>query len=271
MKSVFEIEWCGGAAEKHYRKLRPFGAELPWGTLDLRDHDPSLVERARIAWTTVALSEYRAAVALADVQRAMLVANAPLDLVGMAGDFVADEVLHVELASRLAMELGGGAPIAVDREAMENVRPPDRSARQHANELLLRVGCVAETLSGAVAVATLNVVEQPLIHAIVERIARDESRHTRLGWLYLEWAAEDMDDEERAYLGRVATDAILRISPVWMRPGKGDATHELGWLESDAFRDRAVKTIREDIVAPFERLGIVPDREKLAHLIDAAK
>jgi hypothetical protein len=254
MKPVFEIEWCGGAAEKHYRKVRPFGAELPWGTLDVAKHPPDVVERARIAWTSVAISEYRAAVALADVQSAMLVANAPLDLVGMAGDFVADEALHVELASRLAMELGGGAPITVDREAMKNERRSDQTAREWCNELVMRVGCVAETLSGAVAVETLAVVEDPLVRAIVERIARDESRHTRLGFLYLEWATRDMDDAERARLGRIAADAIARISPVWQRESSG--APELGWLQSSAFRDRALRTIREDIVEPLGRLGI---------------
>jgi hypothetical protein len=258
MKSVFEIEWCGGAVEKHYRKLRPFGAELPWGTVDLHAYAPDLVARARVAWTSVAVSEYRAAVALADLQRAMLIANAPLDLVGMAGDFVADEVLHVELASRLAMELGGGAPIAIDFEAMSNPQPPGLEARQHASELVVRVACIAETLSGAFAVETLSVVEHPLMSAIVERIARDESRHKRLGWLYMDWAVQEMDDAERARLGRVATDAIHRISPVWQRAGSGAPTHMLGWLEPDAFREKALATIRDEIVAPLVRLGILP-------------
>ncbi len=266
MKALFEIEWCGGAVEKHYRKLRPLGGELPWGTLDVRSFAPELVARARVAWTSVAISEYRAAVALADLQRAMLVANAPLDLVGMAGDFVADEVLHVELASRLAMDLGGAAPIEIDLARMSNPQPPDLDAREHANELVLRVACVAETLSGAFAVETLSVVEHALMSAIVERIARDESRHKRLGWLYMEWAAEEMNDSERARLGAVATSALERISPIWNRRGTGAPTHELGWLEPDVFRARAVTTIREEIVAPLARFGIVPEPETIARL-----
>jgi hypothetical protein len=263
MKSIFEIEWCGGAAEKHYRKLRPLDTEMPWGTIDLRGYAPELVQRSRVAWTSVAISEYRAAVALADLQRAMLIANTPLDLVGMAGDFVADEALHVELASRLAMELGGGAPIEVDLDSMSNPRPEGASAIQHANELVLRVACVAETLSGAFAVETLSVVTHPLMSAVVERIARDESRHKRLGWLYMDWAAEDMDDAERVRLGRVATSALLRLSPVWRRTGSGAPTHELGWLEPEAFRSQAIETIRDEILTPLERLGIQPDRAAL--------
>src|SRR6185312_2940114 len=137
-----------------------------------------LVERARVAWSSIAISEYRAAAAFGDVLSAMLAARAPLDVVGMAGDFVADELMHVELASRLAMELGGGAPIEVDFEAM-GARSDAPTAFQRANDLVMRVGCISETLSGAIAVETSSVVEHPLVSGIVDRIARDEARRTR--------------------------------------------------------------------------------------------
>ena len=46
--------------------------------------------------------------------RALVDVRAPLDLLGMTSDFLADECSHVEIASRLAMELGGAAPRMVD-------------------------------------------------------------------------------------------------------------------------------------------------------------
>ena len=262
LKSTFEIEWRGGAAEKHFRKLRPLPAELPWGTLDASKHAPADIERARIAWSSIAISEYRAAVAFGDLLSAMLAARAPLDVVGMAGDFVADELMHVELASRLAMELGGGAPLQVDFEAMP-VRSSAPTAFQRANDLVLRVGCVAETLSGAIALETRAVAPHPLIHAILEQIARDEARHTRLGWIYLEWAAQDMDDTERARLAELARAEIERLSPLW-NARRADAS-ELGWLDRDTFHARARKTILEDVVDPLAKLGIPIERERVAH------
>src|ERR1019366_1663250 len=110
MKVPFELEWMGGAAEHHFRKARPHTDDLPWGTVDASRYDPAAVERARGSWTEVAINEYRAVASFSEVLRALVDAKAPLDLLGMTSDFLADECAHVELASRMAMELGGAAP-----------------------------------------------------------------------------------------------------------------------------------------------------------------
>ena len=101
----FELQWMGSAAEHHFRKVRPVIEELPWGTLDPTQFHPGAVTRARVAWTEVAINEYRAAAAFTEVLRALLDAKAPLDLTGMTSDFLADECSHVELHDHGA--LGG--------------------------------------------------------------------------------------------------------------------------------------------------------------------
>ncbi len=272
MRTPFEIEWRGGPAEKAFRKLRPMPSDMPWGTLDPKKYPPELVDRARISWSSIARSEYRAAASFADVLGAMLAAQAPLDLIGLAGDFIADELFHVELASRLAMEIGGGAPIEVDFEKMGIAAGADNlTPRQRANELVLRVGCISETLSGAVAVATMREVEHPLVQKIIEQIARDEARHTRLGWLYLEWAAEEMSDDERARLAVVALSELQKLSPIWRarssRAKDGITSegyllkdvHELGWMESERHAATAISAVRDEIIAPLAKYGIVVD------------
>ena len=108
MKEPFELEWMGGPAEHHFRKARPGIDDLPWGTLDTSDYPPEVVLAARATWTEAAYTEYRAIAAFSAVLHGLCEAKAPLDLIGMASSFVADEVVHVELASRVAMELGGG-------------------------------------------------------------------------------------------------------------------------------------------------------------------
>src|SRR3974390_1022175 len=112
----------GGAAEHHFRKARPATEDLPWGTLDAAKYSPSAVEYARGAWTEVAINEYRAVASFCEVLRALVDIKAPLDLLGMTSDFLADECSHVELASRMAMELGGAVPRIVDFDAL-TVRP----------------------------------------------------------------------------------------------------------------------------------------------------
>jgi hypothetical protein len=239
---------------------------LPWGTLDAKQHSPVVIDRARIAWSSIAMSEYRAAAAFADVLGAMLAARTPLDIVGMGGDFIADELMHVELASRLAMELGGGAPLVADFESM-GVRPTaGGNALERCNELVVRVGCIAETLSGAIAVETRAVVDQPLVHAIVERIARDEARHMRFGWLYLEWAAGDMTDAERSRLARIALEELGRVSVLWRARPHGAGAPDLGWLEPARARSRLLSTIKDDIVTPLGALGITLAQDEVQAL-----
>ena len=110
MMEAFELDWLGGPTERAFRKLRPGIESFPWGTLNPADYPPLLVERARESWTEAAWNEYCTAAGFTVMLRAFLEARVPLDLVGMASDFIVDEVLHAELTSRLAMELGG-APL----------------------------------------------------------------------------------------------------------------------------------------------------------------
>lgn len=268
MKALFEIEWHGDAAERHFRKVRPFVGKLPWGTIDKSRHAPEVLERARIVWSSIALAEYHAAASFADVLGAVLAARVPLDIAGMAGDFVADELMHTELASRIAMELGGGAPVEVDFDEM-GMKPsaPNLDAFARANDLVIRAGCVAETISGAVAVETRAIVEQPLIRAVVEQIARDEARHMRFGWLYMDWAILDMDDDERARLGRVVVEELAKMSPTWRRRPGAPHGRDFGWLDAEAFRARMRTTILDDIVAPLEKLGIPVGQEAVRQLL----
>ena len=101
----FTLEWLGGPAEFHFRKARPEG-DFDWASLDPARYPPSLVAAAREVWMGIVLAEYAAIAAFADVVGALTQARAPLDLIGMTGDFLADEVRHVELASRVVMQLG---------------------------------------------------------------------------------------------------------------------------------------------------------------------
>jgi hypothetical protein len=120
------------------RRLRPDVAELPWGSLRARTFPPDLVERARGWWSQVALGEYRASITFSQLLRDMLEAKVPLDLVGMASEFVADEVSHVELASRITMELGGGVPLRVDTCGLLWPTSSALSPLQKVNERVVR-------------------------------------------------------------------------------------------------------------------------------------
>jgi hypothetical protein len=273
VKQLFEIEWMGGAAEHHFRKARPVVDELPWGTLDPAKYAPAAVDYARGAWTEVAINEYRAVASFSEVLRALVDVKAPLDLIGMTSDFLADECSHVEMASRLAMELGGAAPRTVDLDQFAT-RPRGLSAMQRANELVLRVSCIAEAFSGGTATVSLAATSHPLARAVYETILRDEAHHRRLGGLYFEWALARIDEVELQRLGQVMLRALKTLAPFWKpSPAKARAdlpaadVQALGWLGPARFAPVAREVVVRDILDPLATIGITISKDERDQLL----
>ena len=270
MNELFTLEWLGGPAEFHFRKARPEG-DFDWASLEPSRYPPSLVEAARGVWMGIVLAEYAAIAAFADVVGALTQARAPLDLIGMTGDFLADEVRHVELASRVVMQLGGAPARELDTTQLAPRTPSARSAIQRANELALRIGCIAEVFASATAVPIMRETTHPLLRAVYESILRDEARHRRFGSLYFEWAVDRLDAAERARLGAVTLDALQVYAPLWRRAEaiddsrpewQGFDVHELGWMEPSRYAPLARDVVRREILAPLRALGLeLPEQE----------
>jgi hypothetical protein len=275
----FDLEWFGGIAEHHFRKVRPGVDALPWGTLDRDRYPLELIERARISWTEAAYNEYCTASAMGEMLVALLAAKAPIDLVGMASDFVADELLHVELTSRIAMELGGGAPYRIDFDDLTLAPSRELSPLQRANQLVVKVCCVGEAFSLPMLASAYQSAMHPLTKQVLERIVHDEAPHGRFGFLYLDWAADQLDAAERVRLADVAITTIGELAPLWQRlvsrvedgvTTEGyriEHVRELGWTESSLYRTRARAAIRDEVVAPLARYGIELPPERLAPLL----
>jgi hypothetical protein len=270
----FELEWMGGAAERHFRKARPGTEDLPWDTLDPASFSPAAVEAARGSWTEVAINEYRAVAYFSHVLRALVDVRAPLDLLGMTSDFLADECSHVELASRVAMQLGGAAPRRVDIEHFAP-GPVGKTALERANDIVLRVSCVAEAFAGGTAAVSLASTTHELPRAVYETILRDEEHHRRLGGLYFEWALSRIDDAERARLGRTLLASVKGLAPFW-GPSRAaapkaaapeDELRALGWLPPAHFAAVAREVVVRDILDPLETIGIAIPKEQREALL----
>jgi len=279
MKEPFELQWLGGFSEQYMRRVRPGIDEFPWGTLRLDDYPPLLVDRARVSWTEAAFNEYCTAAAMADMIAALLAAKAPIDLVCMAADFVTDEMLHVELTARIAMELGGGAPYEIDFSALSPQPDPRLTPLQQANELVVRVCCVGEAFSVPMLGGCRKSATHPLTHAVLDKIVRDEAPHGRFGWLYLDWIAEDLDDAERERLAAIALQTLWQFQPYWQRlrskVTNGVTTEgfllshvrELGWMEAQAYRVAAIDAVRGNIVVNLRKYGIPVDEAEVDRLL----
>lgn len=279
MREPFELEWMGGATEHYFRRARPGLDDLPWGTIDTTGYPPSLVAAARGLWTDLAISEYRAVASFAELVRAFVEAKAPLDMIGMAGNFLADEATHVELASRMAMELGGGVPREIDMTKFALRRDTRLTPFQQANDLALRICCVSEAYASGTAIETYRVAAHPLTKAVYQTILRDEVHHHRLGGLYFEWANDRLDDAERARLSGTLAESVEALSPLWRRRvskvtdgateegWRTDDIHVLGWLESEKSVPLAKEVVARDVLAPLAALGITLDAEATDRLL----
>jgi hypothetical protein len=280
-RAPFELEWLGGVSEKHFRKVRPGIEEMPWGTLETADLPQLLVDRARVSWTEAAYNEYCTAAAFADLIGALLKTNAPVDLVGMASDFVADEVLHVELTSRIAMELGGGAPYEIDFTNLTLPETEGLTPFERANELVVRVCCVGEAFSVPMLAGCFRHANHPLTKRVLERIVQDEAPHGRFGFLYLGWAEPKMSPGEKDRLATVALETLELFAPHWTRlqsktvdgvTSEGfrlEHIQRLGWNEAEAYARAARKAVRQEILAPLSKFGIDLDRTRTEALLAA--
>lgn len=259
---VFELEMLGGSWERRYRALRPEVEAMPWGTLNPADHPEELVLAARRSWTGAAFQEHRTGAACAETLRCLIEARAPLDLIAVASRFALDEMVHVELCARMAMELGGGTEILHDPSEMILRANPELSPLLRAAELVVYNFCVGEALSIPMLHGTWRASNHPLPRAILGRIVKDEAAHGVFGFTFLDWASELLGDRDRAHLAATADLAIAGIHGLWdeirQRPrGPASTVHALGWMQTDAYLALAQRSMQTKVLAPLAARGIV--------------
>jgi hypothetical protein len=87
-------------------------------------------------------------------------------------------------------------------------------------------------------------------------LVKDEGLHSRFGWMYLEWAAAELSDAEKARLASVAEHAIEAFAPVWRSAGRTQSEmRALGWVEGDAYRAVGERAA-EEVASKLARFGI---------------
>jgi hypothetical protein len=221
---------------------------LPWD-----EPLPDGAVAARWTWTQTTYSEYAAAAAFAAISSALAAAGAPIDLIGVAGDFVVDEIIHVEVSAKIAAALGGGVQLEVDLERL--VRPATGTdPRLRAAELIVRTCCVGEALTVPLLDLSRTSTDSALIGAALRRIMRDEVAHAQLGGWFLGWADAWLGDEDRAHLGRVAGTALRAFAPLLDEGDSGESAW--GSIASEQFNPAFVAAARRRVVEPLFAYGI---------------
>ncbi len=262
---LFELEAIGGPLARRLARRR--GEAIDWALLASFRGTP-VGEHARMVWTQSAFSEYASAASFAAITSGLLGAGAPLDLVAAAGDFVVDELVHSELSANVAMALGGA--IALDVDLTRLVRPPESAAPLvSVAELVVRTSCVGESLTVALLHASRQRAGSPVIAEVIGRIVRDEAEHAELGWTFLDWASERLDDEALTTLAAAATNAIAAFAPIFARDCAGDGS--LGAMSCSLYDATFVDALRRRVVVPLGERGIVIAPEIVERLAALAK
>jgi hypothetical protein len=278
-QSVFELEWLGGVAEHHFRRVRPAPTDIDWGTLVAAHYRPEAICAAQHVWTSLAMSEYAAIASFAQVVRALAEAQAPLDLIGMTSDFIADEVKHVELASRVVMRLGGAVPRKFEPARLVPRTDLTLSPFARANEIALRVGCLGEGFAAATAVPIMRASGHPVIRGVYETILRDEARHCRFGSLYFEWASDHWDEAERIRLAAISLEVLRGYAKLGKapdaasaggaeRPVRDEEALELGWFEPARYEPLVRGAVLDELVPQLLELELPIDTASVAALFD---
>lgn len=258
---LFELELFGEGIEKRYRKMRPEVEAMPWGTLSTEGLDEKALIAARKSWTGAAFQEHRTAIACAATLRALLELRAPLDLIALAARFPLDELVHVELCARMAMELGGGTELVHDPDSMIVDANEADTPLLRAADLVTRFFCVGEALSIPLLRGTWHAAKHPLPRAVLGRIVKDEAAHGTFGFAFLEWAGDKLTPGDREFLGKQADRVVRVIQRQWesIRNGGARPVREndpLAWMESSAYLALADRSMRERVVRPLLRAGI---------------
>jgi len=260
---LFELEMLGEGVERRYRRQRPEVEKMPWGTFDTSHFGAKALVAARQAWTSAAFQEHRTGIACAATLRALYECRAPIDLIAMASRFPMDELVHIELCARMAMELGGGTEIQHDPDAVivdpsDELRPLLRAA-----DMVARFFCVGEALSIPLLKGTWHAAKHPLPRAILGCIVRDEAAHGTFGFTFLDWALPSLTEEEKGHVARAANGPIRAIRKQWERMRKrrvvgyddkvGDA---LGWMQTDSYLALAERSMKVRVIEPLRARGI---------------
>jgi hypothetical protein len=260
---LFELEILGDAVERRYRRMRPEVAAMPWGTLDASKIPDDARIAARKAWTGAAFQEHRTGVACATALRALFECRAPVDLIALASRFPTDELVHVELCARMAMELGGGTEIQHDPNELvmdaDDMLPP----LLRAADLVVRFFCVGEALSIPLLHGTWRAARHPLPRAILGRVVKDEAAHGTFGFTFLDWALTKLGDEERQHIARAADRAIRGVRRQWdILRARGTTKYDqtvgdaLMWMQSEEYLALAARSLESRVRAPLLARGI---------------
>ena len=223
---------------------------------DSKVYSSAQIEWGRGAWEARVLDEYRSQVAFTDLLAGMTAAGCAFDLLGVGVRVVRDELRHVELCRRMINALGGG-DVVFGNPALVN---PSRRLSRLDRILDTTVGflCIGETISMRLLAALRPYTSDPLAHAVLTTLTRDESLHSRFGFALLEALLPALTAHQVTRIRRALPSSLKMAEALVRRSGEGEVetVNPFGSMSTkrrlEVFRQSVVK----DIVPPLTAMGL---------------
>lgn len=205
---MMDLGTTGNGLTHFHRAFVDEGATpIPWDRFDAGAYDAATLERGRRSWLLRTNDEYRSMTGFAELQHLVAALRAPLDVISGAARLVRDETRHVELCAHLTDLLGGRRDDVVEPRWVRT--PPGLAPRLRALHHMVGSCCIGETLSVTMLRGVRAGASDPVAHAVLTQVLRDESFHARFGWLWLE--ATRLSDDDRSWLDRFVPRAFAAM------------------------------------------------------------
>jgi len=210
------------------------------------------VQRAQLAahWARLGQMEHASIAAFARFNLQLLSLGAPSELVDACNRALADETAHARSCFSLASAYGD---LAVGPARLDIDRCIEATSLAEVAKLVLREGCLGETVASLEALAAADAASDPTVKQALSRIASDELNHARLAFEFLRWALTHCSAEERHQL---ACQAAQRLADFESAARSGEATRgderlaAHGLLGGDALRTIHLSAAR-DVARPL--------------------
>ncbi len=187
---------------------------------------PALRERVADAWRRDGLTEHASITSFMRARAELLAIGAPHELLDGCERAAVDEVEHARLCLGLAAAISGAAlepgPLALPDPRGGG---PIRVALDTFAE-----GCVSETIAAAGVRRAARLARDPVVRALLDRIADDEAEHAALAWSTLAWLLATRGPAERAAMLFRLLDLARALRPTELREDDREPERD-AWLE----------------------------------------
>jgi hypothetical protein len=174
-------------------RIAPAVERADWAaTYDPQLAGLSTAERSALAdkWLNDARFEHASIASFARFCLDLLAFGAPPELVERAQRAMGDEIAHARACFALASAYAGRA-LGPGRLELRGVEPSCSLAEAAA--AAVREGCVNETVAALTAQRQAERTADPVVRAVLERIASDEAGHAELAFRFVAWALQTGD------------------------------------------------------------------------------